>query len=174
MPVDIKREDGSLVVRMPAPRAASQVLIALSWVPFVIIAGAVTWVAAESFSALSTHGFTGVASGVFFILLALFILGASLFGLGGALYGLLGSEVARVEDGGLTLERVLFGARQRQTYADVKDLQLAKPPEQRRRWSAPPPKLRFESQGVGQAFGAGLSDAEAAEVLAALKEALGI
>lgn len=172
MAVDIRREDSSLVIRMPAPRAVSQALIALSWVPFVIIAGIVVYVATGTFESLATHGATGIASGVFFLLFALIILVASLVGLAGSLYGLLGSEVARVEGGRLTLERVLFGARQRQTYAGVTHLELAAPPQHRRRWSAPPPKLRFESDGHGQAFGAGLSDDEAAEVLAALKEAL--
>ncbi|HEY3317666.1 MAG TPA: hypothetical protein VGK50_04520 [Coriobacteriia bacterium] len=173
MRVEIQWEGDTLVVHMPAPRAPAQVLIAVSWVPFVAIAAAVVWVAAGTFATLATHGVTGVASGVFFLIFALLILGASVVGLGGSLYGLLGSEVARVEGGRLTLERVLFGAKQRQSYRDVGGLGLADQPEHKRRWTAPPPKLRFESDGHGQAFGAGLTDAEATEVLAALRDALG-
>ncbi len=171
--VDIRHEDGALVVRMPAPGALAQALIALSWVPFVLIAGVVVWVATGTFESLVAHGVAGVASGVFFLVFALLILGASLVGLFGSLYGVFGAEVARVEEGRLTLERVLFGVRQRQTYDDVKELRLASPEERRGRWSAPPPKLRFDSDGHGQAFGAGLTDEEAGEVLAALREAIG-
>jgi hypothetical protein len=173
MCTDIHREDGTLVVRMPAPRALAQALIAVSWLPFIAAGIVVLVIVGQGFrSAAASGGVPAILLGLFFIAFALFVLGAALAGFAGALYGLLGREVARVEDGSLTLERVLFGARVRQRYDGVRDLRLAKPEERKRRWTAPPPKVLFEADGERQGFGAGLTDEEAAEVLRALQEAL--
>lgn len=172
--VRIEPADGSLAVVMPAPRALAQALIAVSWLPFLAAALVALFVAVQTFCSLvAQHGGGGVASGAFFVAFALFLTAVCLAGLAGALYGLLGSEVARVEDGGLTLERVLFGAKVRQHYAEARKLRLAKPAEERRSWTAPAPTLLFESEGHTHGFGAGLTPDEAREVLAAVREALG-
>lgn len=173
MPVDVNRSGSTVEVRMPAPRALSQALVVLSWVPF--LAAAVVALVIAIATAVRSHEVREVAAAAFFVSFALLILAASLAGFAASLYGLLGREIAKAEDGGLTLERVLFGAKSRQHFHEVEKLRLADPPEQesRRRWASPAPKLRFESEGQSQAFGAGLTDDEACEVLRVLGEALG-
>jgi hypothetical protein len=171
--IEIRHEGEALVVRMPPARALAQWLIAASWLPFVAIAAAVVWVASGTFEALQPHGAYGIAQGVFFLVFSLFLLAVALVGFAGSLYGLLGHEVAHVEGRTLTLQRVLFGARVRQRFEDVRNLRIeGHVPDERRRWSAPPPKIVFESAEQKAGFGSGLTDEEAEEVLGALKEAL--
>lgn len=172
MAVEIERNGGGVVVRMPTGKARMQALIALSWVPFVIIGVFIVRVALQGFAAQATIPMYGRVQTWVILALSLFLLLGSMGGLVGALYSLLGREVAILDGGTLTIEKVLFGARFRRRFEHLSEVRVALHAREAEPLSPPTSHVLFKSDGGISGFGAGLTDDEAASVVAAMSEAL--